>query len=121
MKNIYNFGDFKKTLITENLYTKVANKEQKNSGENLTKFIDSIKKFASINQTKNVEVTDEVISFTINGRKYKVNINGTLVLNVKDADVDIKIDKKVAEELYKTIKDRPKSKKVKKINKENSK
>jgi len=90
LENLLSFDDFEKTwspkeqkatkrtevgldVVNENLYMKVMDQTAANHKENVTKFVQSIMKAVNENQIKDIKVTNGSVSFTIRGRKHKIN------------------------------------------------
>jgi len=90
LENLLNFSDFEKSwapkvqkstkktevgldVVNENLYMKVMNQEAAGWKDNVEKFVASIKKALTDNQIKDIKVTDSSVSFTIRGRKHRIN------------------------------------------------
>lgn len=90
LENLLSFDDFEKNwkakeqkstkrtevgldVLNENLYMKVMDQEAAGWKTNVEKFIESIKKSVKENQTKDVKITDSSVSFTIRGRKHRIN------------------------------------------------
>lgn len=68
-------------ILNENLYMKVMDQTSSGWKSNLTKFIQSIMKAVNENQVKDIRVTDTSVSFTIRGRKHRINKNdGSITL-----------------------------------------
>lgn len=98
LENLLNFNDFEKNwkakeqkstkhtevgldIVNENLYMKVMDKEASGWKDNVGKFIMSIKKNIKDNQVKDIKVTEDTVTFTIRGRKHKINKeDGSLTL-----------------------------------------
>lgn len=98
LENILSFKDFEKSwnpktqkstkrtevgldVLNENLYMKVMDQGAAGWAENVKKFIVSINKAIDENQIKDIKIVGNSVSFTIRGRKYKVDKqNGTIVL-----------------------------------------
>jgi hypothetical protein len=90
LENLLGFDDFEKSwkpreqkstkrtdvgldILNENLYMKVMDQDAAGWKENVTKFIQSIMKAVNENQIKDIKVTDSTASFTIRGRKHRIN------------------------------------------------
>jgi hypothetical protein len=90
LENLLSFDDFEKSwkpkeqkatkrtdvgldVVNENLYMKVMDQTAAGHKENVTKFIQSIMKSVNENQIKDIKVTDNTVSFTIRGRKHRIN------------------------------------------------
>ncbi len=99
LENLLSFDDFDKSgwkakeqkstkrtevgldVVNENLYMKVMDQTAAGWKENCTKFIQQIMKSVNENQIKDISVTDSSVTFTIRGRKHKINKNeGSLTL-----------------------------------------
>lgn len=98
LENLLKFEDFEKNwnaknqkstkrtdvgldILNENLYMKVMDKESAGWQANVDKFIVHIKKSIKDGQVKDVELTDSSVTFTIRGRKHKINVNdGSITL-----------------------------------------
>lgn len=98
LENLLNFDDFEKNwkskeqkstkrtdvgvdVLNENLYMKVMDQEASGWKGNLEKFIASIKKAIEENQVKDIKITDNSVTFSIRGRKHKINKeNGSITL-----------------------------------------
>jgi len=151
LENLLSFSDFEKNwnakqqkstkrtdvgldILNENLYMKVMDQEAAGWKTNLDKFIEHIKKSEKNNQVKDINLTDDTVSFTIRGRKHKINKeDGVMTLfrikatsfrktyldeagrkkeerkrqkTREQIEVHIPIDKKDAKEIYSILKDR---------------
>lgn len=90
LENLLTFDDFGKSwnskeqkstkrtevgldVINENLYMKVMDQTASGWKENLTKFVQSIMKSINENQVKDISVSGNSVSFTIRGRKHRIN------------------------------------------------
>lgn len=90
LENLLSFDDFDKNwkakeatktkrtdvgldVVNENLYMKVMDQTAAGWKENVTKFIQTIMKAVNENQVKDIKVTGNSVSFTIRGRKHKIN------------------------------------------------
>jgi hypothetical protein len=98
LENLLKFEDFEKNwnaknqkstkrtdvgldILNENLYMKVMDKEAAGWQASVDKFIIHIKKSLKDNQVKDVELTDGAVTFTIRGRKHRINVNdGSITL-----------------------------------------
>lgn len=98
LENLLTFDDFGKSwnpkeqkstkrtevgldVVNENLYMKVMDQTASNWKTNVDKFIKSIMKAINENQIKNIEVTGSSVTFTIRGRKHRINKNdGSITL-----------------------------------------
>ena len=60
-------------VLNENLYMKVMDQTASGWKENVKKFIQSIMKAVYDNQIKDIEVSGNSVTFTIRGRKHKIN------------------------------------------------
>lgn len=90
LENLLSFDDFEKNwsaksqkstkrtdvgldVINENLYFKVMDQTTKDWKKNVVEFVQHIFRQINENQVKNIKVTDKSVSFTIRGRKHRVN------------------------------------------------
>ena len=98
LENLLKFEDFEKNwdaknqkatkrtevgldVLNEHLYMKVMDKEAAGWQANLDKFIISIKKALKENQIKDVQLGENTVTFTIRGRKHRINVNdGSITL-----------------------------------------
>jgi hypothetical protein len=98
LENLLSFNDFDKSwkpsvskstkrtetgvdVLNENLYMKVMDQEASGWKSNLDKFIKSIVKSINENQAKEITITPSSATFTIRGRKHRVNKNdGSMTL-----------------------------------------
>jgi hypothetical protein len=98
LENLLKFEDFEKNwnaknqkstkrtdvgldILNENLYMKVMDKEAAGWQTSVDKFITHIKKSIKDNQVKDVEITNGSVTFTIRGRKHRINVNdGSITL-----------------------------------------
>jgi hypothetical protein len=98
LENLLSFDDFEKSwkpkeqkstkrtevgidVLNENLYMKVMDQTAAGWKENVTKFIQTVMKAVNENQIKDIKVNDDTVSFTIRGRKHRINKNeGSITL-----------------------------------------
>jgi len=90
LENLLSFDDFDKSwkpkepkatkrtdtgvdVLNENLYMKVMDQEATGWKENVTKFIHSIMRSVNENQVKDIKINGDNVSFTIRGRKHRIN------------------------------------------------
>lgn len=98
LENLLSFDDFDKNwkpkeqkgskrtevgldILNENLYMKVMDQTTSNWKENVDKFVRHIVKSINDNQVKDIELTNSSVTFTIRGRKHRINKNdGSITL-----------------------------------------
>ena len=98
LENLISFNEFEKNwdakkakstkrtevgfdVLNEHLYMKVMDQEASGWKENVKKFIASIEKAIDENQTKDIQVSGDSVTFTIRGRKHKINkADGSITL-----------------------------------------
>jgi hypothetical protein len=103
LENLLSFDDFEKNwnpkpqkttkhtdvgldIMNENIYTKMLHPESPDYEQNVQQFIQSVNKAIGENQAKDIVVTGDKITFTIRGRKHRLNKgDGSMTLWKKKA------------------------------------
>ena len=90
MKHIQHFEKF--AQITEHIYHKALAKDSQNWAKNYEKLIAHLKKQIEDRQIKDFKNNSDEASFTIRGKKYKIDKAGKLFLYTKGRDEEVELD-----------------------------
>ena len=79
-------------LFTEHIYHKALATDSQNWASNYKKLIEHLKKQIEDRQIKNFKNEENVASFTIRGKKYKIDKAGKLFLYTKGKEDEVELD-----------------------------